>query len=167
MGARRCQFAFTVSPVFPSLCETAAASLDSHFTASPKIYKAFTVLQFLRDFAPAFQYPFMCWQLYYIPFFRSCLHHLSEALAANTLLEPINLNFSDKVSFAVMQSGTEVPERIGIVSPLHQAQTTPIAGRPRGRRKKLCKIRCSPSTSGHRSSAVLIVLYLNITRCTV
>lgn len=167
MGARRCQFAFTVSPVFPSLCETAAASLDSHFTASPKIYKAFTVLQFLRDFAPAFQYPFMCWQLYYIPFFRSCLHHLSEALAANTLLEPVNLNLTNKFSFAVMQSGTEVPERIGIVSPLHQAQTTPIAGRPRGRRKKLCQIRCSPSTSGHRSSAVLIVLYLNITRCTV
>ena len=167
MGARRCQFAFTVSPVFPSLCETAAASLDSHFTASPKIYKAFTVLQFLRDFAPAFQYPFMCWQLYYIPFFRSCLHHLSEALAANTLLEPVNLNLTNKFSFAVMQSGTEVPERIGIVSPLHQAQTTPIAGRPRGRRKKLYKIRCSPSTSGHRSSAVLIVLYLNITRCTV
>ena len=167
MGARRCQFAFTVSPVFPSLCETAAASLGSHFTASPKIYKAFTVLQFLRDFAPAFQYPFMCWQLYYIPFFRSCLHHLSEALAANTLLEPVNLNLTNKFSFAVMQSGTEVPERIGIVSPLHQAQTTPIAGRPRGRRKKLCQIRCSPSTSGHRSSAVLIVLYLNITRCTV
>ena len=167
MGARRCQFAFTVSPVFSSLCETAAASLDSHFTASPKIYKAFTVLQFLRDFAPAFQYHFMCWQLYYIPFFRSCLHHLSEALAANTLLEPVNLNLTNKFSFAVMQSGTEVPERIGIVSPLHQAQTTPIAGRPRGRRKKLCQIRCSPSTSGHRSSAVLIVLYLNITRCTV
>lgn len=89
------------------------------------------------------------------------------ALAANILLEPVNLNLTNKVSFAVMQSGTEVPERIGIVSPLHQAQTTPIAGRPRGRRKKLCQIRCSPSTSGHRSSAVLIVLYLNITRCTV
>ena len=89
------------------------------------------------------------------------------ALAVNTLLKPVNLNLANKVSFAVMQSGTEVPERIGIVSPLHQAQTTPIEGRPRGRRKKLYQIRCSPSTSGHRSSAVLIVLYLNITRCTV
>ena len=43
------------------------------------------------------------------------------ALAANILLEPVNLNLTNKVSFAVMQSGTEVPERIGIVSPLHQA----------------------------------------------
>lgn len=83
----------------------------------------------------------MCWRLYYVPFFRSCLHHLPEALATNTLLEPVNLNFADKVSFAVMQSGTEVPERIGIVSPLHQAQTTPIVGRPRGRRKKLCQMK--------------------------
>ena len=83
----------------------------------------------------------MCWQLYYIPFFRSCLHHLSGALTANTLLEPINLNLTNKFSFAVMQSGTEVPERIGIVSPLHQAQTTPIVGRPRGRRKKLCQMK--------------------------
>ena len=63
----------------------------------------------------------MRWQLYYIPFFRSCLYHLSGALAANTLLEPVNLNLTHKVSFAVMQSGTEVLERIGIVSPLHQA----------------------------------------------
>ena len=167
MGARRCQFAFTVSPVFPSLCETAAASPDSHFMTSPKIYKAFTVLHRFAILLRLSNTPFMHWQLYYIPFFRSCLHHLSEALAANTLLEPVNLNLTNKFSFAVMQSGTEVPERIGIVSPLHQAQTTPIAGRPRGRRKKLCQIRCSPSTSGHRSSAVLIVLYLNITRCTV
>lgn len=156
-----------VSPVFPSLCETAAASPDSHFMASPKIYKTFTVLHRFAILLRLSNTPFMHWQLYYIPFFRSCLHHLSEALAANTLLEPVNLNLTNKFSFAVMQSGTEVPERIGIVSPLHQAQTTPIAGRPRGRRKKLCQIRCSPSTSGHRSSAVLIVLYLNITRCTV
>lgn len=108
---------------------------------SPKIYKAFTVLHRFAILLRLSNTPFMHWQLYYIPFFRSCLHHLSEALAANTLLEPVNLNLANKFSFAVMQSGTEVPERIGIVSPLHQAQTTPIAGRPRGRRKKLCQMK--------------------------
>ena len=109
--------------------------------ASPKIYKAFTVLHRFAILLRLSNTPFMHWQLYYIPFFRSCLHHLSEALAANTLLEPVNLNLTNKFSFAVMQSGTEVPERIGIVSPLHQAQTTPIVGRPRGRRKKLCQMK--------------------------
>lgn len=167
MGARRCQFAFTVSPVFPSLCETAAAPPDSHFTASPKIYKAFTVL---HHFAISLRLSNTLLCAGSCTTFHSSVPAFitfRKALAANTLLEPVNLNLTNKFSFAVMQSGTEVPERIGIVSPLHQAQTTPIAGRPRGRRKKLCQIRCSPSTSGHRSSAVLIVLYLNITRCTV
>lgn len=104
--------------------------------ASPKIYKAFTVLHRFAISLRLSNTHFMHWQLYYIPFFRSCLHHLSEALAANTLLEPVNLNLTNKFSFAVMQSGTEVPERIGIVSPFASGADYPYSGASTRKKKE-------------------------------